>query len=508
MLQDCLAAYESGVSPRECLSAFPEHQAELEPMLRQALSLRVAFAASPSEEFRTAARDRMLFAAGSQTRAAFEIKPSPQFVRSARERFMFVAGRDAVKALDAQPSEAYVASARDRFLQAAGASTQEALRAVPPPRLTFWVNARRRLLEAAANPAPQRRSAPSLTFALRTGLSSAVIVLAIAVSGLAYMASQGRPQSVTAERALFELEEDITQVENQARSGELIPAHIIIELSKRTTELSQKLAEQPAAAPVADKLPEIILRQQAVVSQAATVNSTTPELLQASQNLVQAEQNVRLFAAAVTPIAAPPTQPPAPTATAPAVPVVVEPTQAPAATATAPAAPTAPAATSVPTTSSTPAPLLAGQIRATSLPNDHLYELDWMRLETTEISFLVPANWKVPGIAFSATGTGTLGSSTLRIDSPDATVLVIVNMKTGLAQAIINDKAVALRAEGTYGQPIDLASLVTLAGPSTPALYRLVESIELTAPPTPSATPAASSTPQPPSSTPTITITP
>jgi len=107
-----------------------------------------------------------------------------------------------------------------------------------------------------------------------------------------------------------------------------------------------------------------------------------------------------------------------------------------------------------------------------------------MRLETTDISFVIPANWKVPGVAFNASGVGTLGSSTIRIDSPDATVLVIVNVRTGLAQAIVNDKPVTLRGEGPAGQPIELASLATLAGQSYPALFRLVESIELVTPAT------------------------
>ena len=501
MLQDCLAAYESGLPPRECLSAFPERQAELEPLLRQALSLRVAFAASPSEEFRAASRERLLFAAGSQARVAFDVKPAAEFVRGSRERFLFAAGRDARQALDTNPREAFVASARERFLQAAGASTQEALRAVPPPRLTFWMNARRRLLDAAANPAPSRRPAPSLTLALRTGLSSAVIVLAIAVSGIAYMASQGRPTPVTAERALVELEQDVQAVEAQARSGELIPAEVIINLSKRTTELSQKLTEQPAAAPVAEKLPEIIMRQQAVVSQASTVNTTAPELMQAKQNLVQAEQNVRLFAAAVTPVAPAPTE--APQATATTQPAV-EPTAAPATTPTAQAT-AQPAVTSVP---ATPAPLQAGQVRITSLPNDRTYDRSWTEVSTSDISFLIPADWKIPGVTFNASGVGTLASNSLRIDSPDATVLVIVNVKSGLTQAIVNDQPFTLRGDGPDGEPIELSSLVTVAGPSTPALYRLVESIQLTASATPSATPAASSTPPPAPQTPVPTNTP
>ena len=57
MLQECLDGYEAGLTPEECLSAYPAHRVELEPMLRQALSLRVAYATSPSDEFRHQTRD-------------------------------------------------------------------------------------------------------------------------------------------------------------------------------------------------------------------------------------------------------------------------------------------------------------------------------------------------------------------------------------------------------------------------------------------------------------------
>ena len=47
LLQQCIAAFDSGISPEECLGMFPAQRAELEPLFRQAISLRVAFAAAP-----------------------------------------------------------------------------------------------------------------------------------------------------------------------------------------------------------------------------------------------------------------------------------------------------------------------------------------------------------------------------------------------------------------------------------------------------------------------------
>jgi hypothetical protein len=55
-LQECLDGFDGGLTPEECLSAYPRARAELEPLFRQALSLRVAFAASPKPELRFGAR--------------------------------------------------------------------------------------------------------------------------------------------------------------------------------------------------------------------------------------------------------------------------------------------------------------------------------------------------------------------------------------------------------------------------------------------------------------------
>ncbi len=131
LLQECLEGYDAGLSPEECLSAYPHVRSELEPMLRQALSLRFAFAAAPSEEFKSRGRETLLFHAG----------------------------RDVSKALSKEPDREFVMDARQRFLSAAGAQAQEALRDVPPPRLPFWMNARRRLLDAAATRRLSRRVA-------------------------------------------------------------------------------------------------------------------------------------------------------------------------------------------------------------------------------------------------------------------------------------------------------------------------------------------------------------
>ena len=476
LLQECLAAYDSGRSPNECLAAFPEHREELEPLFRQALSLRVAFAASPSETFRAEARNRLLVAAGRDVIQAYSRKPDPDFVLRTRER----------------------------FLEAAGASTQEALRAIPPPRLPFWVNTRRRLLETAAKPAPQPVARP-VALNLRRGLSGAAIALAIAAGGIGYMATQSNP-SVNAD--LASLEQDLMQVEAQAQAGQVVPASVIIDLSRRTNELVEKLNDQPAQVPSAEKLPAIIERQQAVATQAVVEGPPPPELRQAQQNLAQAEEKVvRLFAAAA---ATPTSQPAAIQATA---------TTPPAATATsqpAALAPTAvpttvpPTATAIPTTAppATPGPLQPGQVSVALLPGDNFASMSWTEIRTTTIRFVAPSDWTIVGLNVDSSGIATLGGDNLRVQNQAVNVLVNLNVKNGETVAIVDGQQIRLRSRGADGDPISAIDAISKTGPETGAtLYHLTESIEL-AEPEPTPTPTATATPVPPTSTPTATPVP
>ena len=263
LLQECLTAYDQGLAPEDCLAAFPEHRAELEPLLRQALALRIAFAEAPAEALKQRLRERLLFAAGSEAIQSYAAEPDPEFV----------------------------ANTRGRLLETAGASAQEALRAVPPPRLAFWTNARRRLLEAGSLARP-RRTAP---LALQRSLSVAVIVLAITVAGLAYVTSSSSPGSVSAEFA--SLEYDLTQIEQQAAAGETVSPSVIVALTMRTNDL---LDDQSTAA-VAQRLPEIIERQREVVSFAVSEGVPPAQLRQAQQELAEAEAKVRTLTAIVEP---------------------------------------------------------------------------------------------------------------------------------------------------------------------------------------------------------------
>ncbi|MPZ49152.1 MAG: hypothetical protein GEU75_07615 [Dehalococcoidia bacterium] len=424
MLQECLAAYEHGLTPEECLSAFPEQRAVLEPLFRQALSLRFAFANSPRQEYRQRTRERLLFAAG----------------------------RDVSHAYSSQPDELFVERARRRLVANAGAGAQEALRNVPPPRLPFWVNARRRLLEAAAMPRP--RAAFPMALALRGSLSAAVVVLAIAVAGLAYLTSQTRPQGVSAEVA--QLEVQWQEVQDQLASGRPVQTDVIVELTTKASTLATRLSAEPAQAaqaPVAEKLSAIIDSQQDVVNE-----SPAPELVQAQQQLNQAEEKVRILASRVE---SPTSQPSAAASTTP------EPTNTPAATATARPGPTA-----------TPAPVLTGQVRMRLLPGDTTYGLSWTEVRTSNMSFVIPATWEVTNVVVNSSGIATLDSSWLSIEGDG--VAVLANTRNGEIQSLIEGERIELRTEGKNGEVIDLEELVQVADEAALPLRHMLASLELT----------------------------
>jgi hypothetical protein len=461
LLQECLAGFDSGLSPEECLSAYPHARQELEPLLRQALSLRIAFATSPREEFRQAARERLLFAAG----------------------------RDVKAVLNNQPDEDFVANARNRFMIAAGAPAQEALRAVPPPRLPFWSNARRRLLEAAAMPKPQPRFRPVLnfghvTFAMRSGLTAAVVVVAVAIAGATFMAGNdlagNGPRSASSADLQY-LEQRLDQIDQMRAQGQPISSSALEELAKLTSQLAAQLESQPSA-PIMSKLPDLIERQQEY--QEAANNR---DLLQAQQDLQQAEEKVKQAAAKATETATP-QQPvtaltePSPSATTPPSTATVPPSgtpQTPSATAgTAGTATPGPATPGV--TQPQAGPLIDNQIVIRPELDDKTAELRWLSVQTNNISFVVPSDWTLRGFRETAAGRTMLDSKFLFIETGGSPrITIVVDMETGEVTALIGGAAVQLRGQGAEGKLIDPVELVEKTDDLSPALHHFLTSIEL-----------------------------
>ena len=424
MLQDCLDGYEAGLTPEECLSAYNGDRVALEPLLRQALSLRVAYANTPSEEFR----------------------------REARRRLMFAAGQDVSQALASSPDPEFVAHARARFLNTAGAAAQEALRDVPPPRLAFWVNARRRLLESAAAPRPSRR----FVLAMRYGLSAAVIVIALAVATLAPF-TDNSPQTAD---ALAALEQQITNLERQDQ----VSASELLRVTQGINAIADTLDDEPAIE-VAQKLEGLTARSEAL-SLSAT---QAPELTQAQEELEEAQTKLRVFAAAVA--TAEPTQAAAlvaPTEEASASPTA-EGTQKPAITPTVVPAPRTEVRTALSKDKSYGLEWLEVKIGNTTF----LMPSSWRLLNVSGDEN------GVLSIKDSFLGVDTGG---------DPSVILVIVPTNGQVNAAIKGTSLPLRAGGAAGQtiaPDALARATELAGLDEEvvlALHHFVLSVNVTGP--------------------------
>ncbi|HLF78142.1 MAG TPA: hypothetical protein VJB57_11710 [Dehalococcoidia bacterium] len=487
LLQECLSAYEAGLSPEECLAAYPSRRAELEPLLRQAVSLRVSYAAAPEEAFRARAKQALMFAAGREVSEALAAQPSERFVAEARHHLMFLAGRDAAQAFSAEPDSGFVENARRRVLNVAGASAQEALRAVPPPRLPFWWNTRRKLLETASM--PRHQAAPRPFFgaaALRVGLSMAVLILAFAIGGFAYLAGQNATPSAASEIA--QLERELTTLEARADAGQPVSDTEVSAILQRTSELAAKLNDKPATSGV-DKLPALIERQANVVEKVYSDSSPPANVVQAQQQLD--DQRTKLLAAGqATPVAAPGTS-------APAI-----------ATSTPPATPTAVNTPVLP-------PPVGNQARVTVLGDGRV------EIRTAALRVIAPKDWNIGGIAPDSNGVPVVHGNAIGLGGSGTIVLVNLN---GQIEAIIANQPVLLRSTDAAGRVIYITAdeLVAKAGPVSQelpfTLRRILESFEMTvAPvvlppppppatstplPTSTATPAATSTPAPATNTP------
>jgi hypothetical protein len=416
LLQECLEAYEAGLPPDECLARYPESRAQLESLLREAISLRVAFAATPREEFQA----------------------------SAKEAFMFGAGRDLREAFEAEPDPAFRNLARYRLLQAAGSGVQEALRDMPPPRLTFWVNTRRRLLEASSRP---RRKAPSGgEFALRVSLSLAMVLLAVALGAVLYMAERTSP---SAGEELAKLEQQIDSIEQKTRTGQPVTAKELAQLTRRTSELATRVGSED---PEVRRLAEVIDRQQDVVSQVRVEPAAAPALAEAQKKLDEAEIVVASVGTAA----------------------VATPT--PAATRTAGTSPT-PAVTPP----ATLPPLGDNQVLIRPDPTDNTFGLAWRTIQSNKLSFVLPADWEITGAQTNEQGIALLSGSTFGVTVPGGPGMVLtVDISTGRVDAAINGRTVALRGAGLNGavlSPEELAGLTDAR--SALLLRRFLTSIKL-----------------------------
>jgi hypothetical protein len=410
MLQDCLDGYEAGLTPEECLSAYNGEREVLEPLLRQALSLRVAFAHAPREEFRL----------------------------KTRERLMFAAGRDVKEALAGEPDPDFVARTRARFMYAAGAAAQEALRDVPPPRLPFWINARRRLLEAAAISVERRRSGFGV-MAMRYGLSAAVVAIAIAVAVMMPFTG-GSPNS--ADARLAQLEQEISYMEQKTSSGQSLTPAEILGITRKINELTATLDSAPEF--------ERAVRLERAISRTTELKEAVPDeptLAQVQVEIEQASEKLRTFAASVQ-----------------------QPTQAALVIPTTPPASPTPEPTSQPGPTATPEPVNTGEVRKTLVLDEDYADLTWERITTSSVSFLIPTNWRLINVSEGPNGVLIQDGSFLGVETDTSPKLIMLVFGDGHARVHIEGLQITLRDPGANGQVVDaeqLAQAVQVAGLDT-----------------------------------------
>jgi hypothetical protein len=415
MLQECLDGYEAGLTPEECLSAYPERRRELEPLLRQALSLRVAYASSLSDEFRFQAREQLMFAAGRDVKLALARDPGPDFILQERRR----------------------------FLNVAGASAQEALRDVPPPRLAFWVNARRRFLDAAANttPAPARRFGNMLRY------SVAATAVAVVLSFVAFASFNGGAKTDSPEAQLAALEEQVSSIEQRNLQGDAIEVGELESLAEKTSLITETLDDQDFEQ--AQKVGGLILRQQKVIETQGSIGDT--QLAETQQKLEEAQQKLDGSTS------------PSPTAVA----AIVSNTEEPAVTATdEPAEP-----------SPTPAPLAPGEVRVEA-SSDTTAGLTWKQITTEDLSFRIPDSWRLR-VDPDENGVLTQTGSYLAFETGGENPIFVLITKQGQTQAQVKQVSLQLRGPGADGDTIAAETLADF-GEVGLLLHNFVLSITLT----------------------------
>jgi hypothetical protein len=460
LLQKCLEGYEAGLTPEECLSAWPAQRDFLEPLLRQAILARMSLAALPREDFRERLQTRLMFVAGREAKAAFAAAPRAEFREELHEKLMFVAGREARQTFGVSPDPSFVQRTRNRLRFRAGASAQEALRAVPPPRLPFWVNARRRLLEAAS--AQNRQPAPHYTLALltRTALSVAVFVLAITLGGVLYLTA--RPHTPTANAELASIRLETQQVARQAAAGVPIQADDLAELSGRTLALSGKINTDQTLSPLADQLLPLIKQQQEVVNGVkADLPAPPPALQAAQQQLSQAEAQVHISILRADQTTAPATQP----------------TIAAAAT-IAPVPSATPGLATPVVTTPVPATAALSLLRISPLPGDTSFGLGWFELATDTLRITVPAGWALIGLTPNADGIARFDTGRLRLDGPSG-VIVLIDTVNGQMDALVDGQPLSLREKGFGARTLPVTEIVARAAPVARELSHMLETLTL-----------------------------
>lgn len=486
LLNECLESLSSGRRTlEECLAAYPEEAARLEPLLRTALSVNEAF--SP--------------------------EPRPEFVAAARQRFLRVTAQALTESLRVEPRPSFVAAARQRFLEAAQ-------QMVSAGKGRSWRLPS--LLRPSLSMRPLVASVCGLLLLL-TGFGSVVVVSAgDAVPGdwrypVKRATEEVRLKLAFGEGARREVKvglahERLYEIETLTAEGRPIGDSLLADLEANTSSVVKSLDNSGWKAEDAAQVADLAKKQQEVLASAAPLvePQAQDELAEAQAASNEALLSALSFSEETTagPTAAPTTTPtPETTATAPAVTPSPEggeltPTPQPAETTTEPSP-------VPPTPEPTPVTPIPGSALRVPLPSETAAGLSWDLIVIDRFSVQIPSaasGWWLDGLDFGF-GNVAPAPSLLRVVSADQRAIIAINPRNGdtywyqYKDGFFEELAVRATT-GIVTWQADEETIRSFYPDNADVVLHMANSIVIVPPPTP--TPTPTETPPPPA-TPTLT---
>jgi len=472
-LNECLEALSSGQRTlEECLSRYPEDALRLEPMLRMAMVLHGSLAAQPRPEFAASARERFLRVTPPRLQEELTFEPRPSFVMAARQRFLAAAQRMAQEPKRAGRRLAWPAGWRPlRVAEFASAAAVVFVMGFGGFAVTT---------SADALPGdwryPVKRTVEDVQYTLTFG--------------------EGGRQRLEIEYA----HKRLSEIEKMAAGGRSIGEGPLKDLASQTGSLVSRLDNAQLHGEDARKVEDLGRQQLKVLSDAAPLvqEKASDELEQArsvsTEVYVKAAQVVMVerekeggLTAAVRPS---PTAAP----TAGGTPMAGSTGEEPSPTEGAEPADPAPSEPEV-----TPIP---GAVVVVPVENENDAGMAWNLVVIDRFSVQVPAEtsgWRLFGLTIGPDNVAE-APFMLRITNADATALVIINPRNGDTywEQYSDGMFRELRARISDGPIVWQASegqLAAFNAENATVVLRMVNSIKIEPPPTPTPKPSATPTP-------------
>ncbi|MGD0765621.1 MAG: DUF5667 domain-containing protein [Dehalococcoidia bacterium] len=485
IFSDCLESLSSGRRTlAQCLAAYPEEAARLEPLLTTALRVDDALSAEPRPEFVAAARQRFLRVTAQSLTESFRTEPRPSFVAATRKRFL-------------EAAQQMVSTGKSRAW-----------------RLPSF-------LRPSLSPRPLAASICVLFLMAFTGFGSIVVVSAgDAVPGdwrypvkrateevrLKLAFGEGARRGVKVDLA----RERLYEIKTLTAEGHPISDSLLSDLEDNTNSVVKSLDSSGWKAEDAVQVADLAKQQQQALASAAPLvePQAQDELAEAQATSNEALMSALVYAgggeAAAEPSATP-TLAATPTTAVTATPEGEAPTAA---------ATTEPGGA---TTEPSPVPPTPTAIEVTPVPGHAVRVpvpgedagLSWDLVVIDRFSVEVPSEdsgWRLDGLDFGG-GTIVVAPSLLRIVSADNMAIIVINPRNGDTYWYqykdgFFQELVVRAAAGVIEWQADDDAIRAFDPANADVVLHIANSIEIAPPPTPTPTPTETTAPQ---VTPTLT---